>query len=711
MGIYSDIHSLYSRSYKAMKIKNLLMILALIPMVLSANTLTKNEMKTLGTRAFQQKAQFIRPEAAQYQLKSCDFLSQDGEVALAILHFDAGFLILSAEDAVIPILAYDFENDINLNDLAPGVEFFLNYYRQGIAAARRMQLPQTEKVRNAWEELRHPSERGLRTETVVSPLILSKWNQNKYYNYLCPRDEDSPNGYDGHVPNGCVSIAMSQIMFYYRYPENGSGSHTNHTDYGNFYVDFSQQHYNYDAMCDQLGYYNNEVAKLIFHAGTAVDMMYGSDGSGTYSENVPEAMANYFRYSPDSYHRRKHHYSDAQWHNKLMTELDAKRPVYYSGTSEEGGHAFICDGYNSDEYFHFNFGWGGSGDGFFATENNDSVQDAVGGFDYYQGAIFNLHPLESAYPTYCQERVVTALNGTLEDGSGNYPYQNNTYCTYIITYPNQYRVQITLQSLDIQQGHDFLKFWDGYPSENNLLAEFSGGLSSHNFTFNTDSLYITFETDDSVTAQGWRLSYECYREEYNCGTQQSSAPTGEFTDNSGDGNYIDNARCAWNLRAEEGTSYIFTFEEMDISPEDHLDFYDFYAHPNVLLAQYSGNELPGTLVCNTHRVRVVFVSDNYLNGQGLLVRWSTTGVGIDDWNKDLPIYPNPASNLLHVTLPEELDPCTVTIYNMVGGVVFSETYHAERAVEIPVNQLSNGIYILKAEGHDQTFHKKIVIQH
>jgi hypothetical protein len=108
---------------------------------------------------------------------------------------------------------------------------------------------------------------------------------------------------------------------------------------------------------------------------------------------------------------------------------------------------------------------------------------------------------------------------------------------------------------------------------------------------------------------------------------------------------------------------------------------------------------------------VVFVSDNYLNGPGFLVRWSTTGVGIEDWNTNLPIYPNPASNLLHVTLPEDLDPCTITIYNMVGGVVFSETYHAERAVEIPVNQLSNGVYLLKAEGHDQTLHKKIVVQH
>jgi len=687
------------------------MILALIPMMLSAKTLTKNEMKTLGTRAFQQKAQYIRPEAVQYQLKSCDFLNQDGDIALAILHFDAGFLILSAEDAVLPVLAYDFDNDINLSDLAPGVEFFLDYYRQEIAVARRMQLSQTEEVQKAWEELRYPSERGLRAEAVVSPLLYSQWNQNKYYNYLCPQDPEAPGGYDGRVPNGCVAVAMSQIMYYYRYPETGSGSHTNYTEYGNFHVNFAQQHYNYDAMCDKLTYYNNEVAKLIFHAGTAVNMMYGADGSGAYSGDVPGAMATYFRYSPDADHNNKHHYSDATWHAMLIAELVAKRPVYYSGYSDEGGHAFVCDGYNTDEFFHFDFGWGGSGNGYYVTENNDSVQNAVNGFGYGQSAIFNLHPLESNYPTYCRERVITAMNGTLEDGSGHYHYQNNTNCTYVIAHSRQYEVWVSLQKLDTQEGHDFIRFWNGHPSNDSLLAEFSGKMSSIERNFNTDSLYITFETDDSVTAEGWKLSFECHTEELNCGTHQSHESSGEIYDSGGEYNYKDNSRCTWSLRSETEVTYTFIFEEMDISPEDHLDFYDITTFPETLLAQYSGNELPDPLVCFTSRVRVRFVSDNYLNGQGFFVRWSSSGVGIDDWNTTLPVYPNPASNLLLVTLPEDLDPCTITIYNIVGDVVFAETYHVEKVVEIPVNQLSNGIYILQANGHGQTLHKKIVIQH
>ena len=256
-----------------MKNAKLITLLALFPILLSAKTLTKNELTTLGTRAFHQKAAQICPRAADYQLKECELLKNEGVVSLAVLHFEHGFLVMSAEDAVMPVLAYDFENSIDLSDPAPGVAFFLDFYQQLILEARQANLTPSEKVQTAWESLRHPSIRGIRAEVVVAPLIRSHWNQSKYYNYLCPKDQNAPSGYDGRVPNGCVAVAMSQIIFYYRYPESGYGSHTNYTEYGSFHVNFSQQHYCYEAMCNQLSYHNNEVAKLIFHCGTAVDMM------------------------------------------------------------------------------------------------------------------------------------------------------------------------------------------------------------------------------------------------------------------------------------------------------------------------------------------------------------------------------------------------------------------------------------------------------
>lgn len=695
-----------------MKIQRFVLFLILIPVMMSARTLTKNEMTTLGTRAFQQKAQQICPEAASYSLKDCEYLRDGGEISMAVLHFDHGFLLLSAEDAVMPVLAYDFTNDIDLSNLAPGVEFLLSQYQNEIAVARSENLAQTERVADAWRELRHPS-RSVTTEVVVAPLITARWNQNKYYNYYSPQDENAPGGYDGKVPNGCVAVAMSQIIYYYRYPESGTGSHTNYTyDYGSFYVNFAQQHYNYEAMDDQLSSYNNEVAKLIFHCATSVDMGYGADGSGAYSHDVPAALSTYFRYNTDSQYRHKNSYSDSAWHVMLKTDLDAKRPIYYSGYSESGGHAFVCDGYNSDDYFHFNFGWGGSGNGYYVTQSNDSVNNAVNGYEHGQNAIFNLHPLYNNYPRYCEDKTITSTNGTLEDGSGNLDYQNNTYCTYVITGRLQYAVDITLKKLSSQENHDYLRFWNGHPSQDSLLAELSGSVSNFSHQFSTDSLYITFETDDSVTAEGWHLSYHSLREGIGCGVYNTHDHTGVIYDNSGDDyNYRDNMTCRWMIRLSNVPFITFTFEELDISPEDHLEFYDIATYPYELLGSFTGNENPGTVTYYVSKIQVAFNSDNYLNAAGFKVLWSASDVGIEDFVTEMSVLPNPASDILHITLSEPLDHSVVTLYNMVGQAVFAQEYDNADHIEIPVNQLTNGIYVLSMESGGRTLHQKIVIRH
>lgn len=697
-----------------MKHYKLLLLLAMVPMFLSAKTLTKQEITTLGTRAFHQKAMQICPRAAAYELKYCEFLESDGAISLGILHFEHGFLVMSAENAVMPILAYDFENGIDLADLAPGVSFFLEFYQQEILEARRANHAPSEKVKAAWEDLLHPSTRGTRAETIVSPLIRSHWNQNKYYNYLCPQDENAPSGYDGRVPNGCVAIAMSQIIFYYRYPATGTGSHTNYTEYGSFHVNFAQQHYHYEAMCNTLNYYNNEVAKLIFHCGTAVDMMYGSDGSGAYSGDVPGAMSSYFRYSSDAMHIGRHYHSDSTWHSMLKEDLDAGRPVYYSGYSSEGGHAFICDGYNSDEYFHFNFGWGGSGDGYYITEGDDPQLDVVHGYGFGQSAIFNLHPMETNYPTYCEGMTVTAANGTLADGSGPQNYLDNTSCTYIITGSRQYSVVINITDFATQQDHDYLRFWDGMPSDSNLLLELSGTISANtSYTLLTDSLYITFETDDSLTEAGWNLSYTSNRDGAGCGVHvYNNQFSGTITDNSDeDYNYRDNSNCSWVIRFSEPTLITFTFEELDISPEDHLDFYDLTTYPTTLLGSYSGNTLPDPISYYQSRIKVVFASDNYLNAGGFRVLWSTPESGVSEVTNGVKVYPNPASDVVNVDFSDPMETCEVVLYDMVGNVQYRQTLSMEKHMEIPVKQLTNGLYILSMSDGKLTTHQKIMVKH
>ena len=696
-----------------MKFYKILGLLLIIPGLITAKTLTKDEATTLGVLAFHQKAQSFCPEACTYSLKSCQFLKSGGVIDLAVFHFDSGFLLFSAEDAVFPVLAYSFTDDIDLDNLAPGASLFLSQYRQEIAAARRTHAVPGEQVRKAWNELLHPS-KGAGDEVVIAPLLHSSWNQNKFYNDLCPKDENAPNGYDGKVPNGCVALAMAQIIYYYRYPESGTGSHTNYTDYGNFYVNFAQQHYNYDAMCDQLSFYNNEVAKLIFHCGTAINMMYGSDGSGAYSQDVPEAMSDHFRYNTDSYHSSKHNYSNGAWCNMLKAELEALRPVYYSGYSEEGGHAFICDGYNSDNYFHFNFGWGGSSNGYFITQSTDTDNNEVGGYGNWQSAIFNLHPLDNAYPSYCNERLITASSGSLEDGSGNKNYLDNSSCTFIIADKQQYSVHVTLKQFSTQEGHDFLRFWNGHPSQDSLLLELSGKTTTDiSHTFNTDSLYITFETDDSVTAEGWYLNFESQRNGISCGAHvYHNETSGVISDRSDeDNNYLNSQSCSWSIRFSDNKTVIFNFEKLNISPEDHLDFYDARTYPNVLIASYSGNTLPDALVHNSTRFRVSFIADNYLNADGFKINWAVAGTGIEEFNIPMTLYPNPADEMLHLSFTHPLNHCEIYVSNIIGEIKFSQTYDNASDLIIPVSKLSNGIYLLSINSESGTWHKKFMVKH
>lgn len=695
-----------------MKFRKSLILLLLLPFFINANTLSKNEIMTLGMQAFHLKAQSLCPDALSYSLKHCQYLESDGVVDLAILHFDTGFLIFSAEDAVFPVLAYSFTNDVDVDNPACGVNLFLTQYRQEIAAARLKQSVPSERVKQAWEELRHPSIRGTTTEIVVSPLLHSNWNQSKYYNYYCPQDANAPSGYDGRVPNGCVAVAMSQIIFYYRYPESGSGNHTNHSDYGNFHVNFAQQHYNYDVMCDNLNFYNHEVAKLIFHCGTAVDMMYGPDGSGAYSHDVPDAMSTYFKYNTDSYYASKHYFSDSTWHTLLINDLNARRPIYYSGYSTDGGHAFVCDGYNSDEYFHFNFGWGGSGNGYYLTQSTDSDDNEVGGFGFGQSAILNLHPIEHVYPTYCNNRVITAANGSLDDGSGNLNYLDDSYCTYVITDPRQYAVYVTLKKCSTQENHDFIRFWNGDPSQDSLLLEISGHIpNSTTYTFNTDSLFITFVSDDSITSEGWYLTFESLREGIGCGTHVIRDPYGVISDNSGDDNYRDNMSCSWTFRINNVETLTFNFEELNISPEDHLDFYDISTFPAELIVSYSGNTLPEPLIYHSGKVRIKFISDNYLNDSGFRLTWSADGTGID--NRDIPVsvYPNPASETIHVTFARSMEDGEVAVRNIIGKTIFTQSFSNTESITFPVHQLPEGIYILSITSGKDTFHKKIIVKH
>lgn len=308
-----------------------------------------------------------------------------------------GFVIVSGDDCARPVLAYSTEGAFNPQQVPVGMQDMLNGYREEIRRAVSDGLAANEEVSRQWTALVAPT-RDLRT-VVVEPLIQTTWNQYPIYNSMCPTYNFPGYGMVQAV-TGCAATATAQILRYWEWPVQGVGSHTYHAysmdntpvDLGYLTANFGNTIYLYDLMPTSVSssthaLMREQVARLSSHCGISIDMQYSVNGSGAYSEDIPDALRTYFDYSCDGTEYMSQ-YSVSEWRNMLRAELDLGHPLAYSGSSStNGGHAFICDGYDDNNYFHFNFGWGGSGDGFF-TVSGTGVQE----YSNYQDAIFGIEP-------------------------------------------------------------------------------------------------------------------------------------------------------------------------------------------------------------------------------------------------------------------------------------------------------------------------------
>lgn len=310
-----------------------------------------------------------------------------------IYNVGTGYVIVSADDRFLPVLAYSLENNFRMADVPESMLGLLGDYLDEMRSALAESTSVPASLLAKWSELSSETASHIRLGIpVVGPLLTSTWNQSSYYNNLCPIDASGPNG---HAYAGCVATAMAQMIRYWQYPEHGIGDHTydanfstdGYGDYGPQTANFAAATYNYANMPNSLNSSTpavqlNEVAQLIYHCAVSVNMMFGASGSGAYSSSVPSALINHFGYVGCHYERRSD-YSDAVWLDMLKTSLDELQPVYYCG-SGSGGHAFIFDGYDNEDYFHVNWGWGGYLNDYFlitaltpGTHDYNSSQAAV----------------------------------------------------------------------------------------------------------------------------------------------------------------------------------------------------------------------------------------------------------------------------------------------------------------------------------------------
>jgi thiol-disulfide isomerase/thioredoxin len=299
-----------------------------------------------------------------------------------------GYVLLSAQDNTYPILGFSMEGVFIKDDQNYPIQFrsMLDSYKDQIRDAALNQIETNTYIKNKWEYYSQENFSSDKSIKSVTPLLETSWNQGCYYNGMCPEHNQGP---CGHVYAGCVATAMGQVMKHYTFPEQGSGSHSyTHDEFGNLSVNFDDALYNYEEMPLSISADNDEIAQLLYHCGVAVEMNYGYDGSGAYAHNARNAFVNYFNYSSDATLIYKSSYSNTAWEQKMRDQLDNGYPICYFGYGT-GGHAFNCDGYSDENYFHFNWGWSGYYNGYYYL---NSLNPGSNNFTESQMAIVDLYP-------------------------------------------------------------------------------------------------------------------------------------------------------------------------------------------------------------------------------------------------------------------------------------------------------------------------------
>lgn len=311
-----------------------------------------------------------------------------------------GFVLISGDDRIPPVLGYSDKGSFDPDELPENVAAWLKGLEDDINEIKEMNDIDLSRVRSRT--------RGATSRAAIEPLIPSTWNQRLPYNLMCP----DGNGTDYNMPGfdaeyrcvtGCVATAMAQVMYYHRWPETCTSipGYSYSDDYSGTLGELGSTTFKWDKMKDtyyfsETGDAANAVAELMRYCGQSVEMMYGPSGSGVYivvlPKILPEALTKYFGYKKSlKYVKRSSYGSNSeQWEELIYQDLSKGLPVLYNGTGG-GGHQFICDGYKEDangvHYFHFNWGWGGTKDGYFLLTLKD-----FGSFYDGQCAVIGMEP-------------------------------------------------------------------------------------------------------------------------------------------------------------------------------------------------------------------------------------------------------------------------------------------------------------------------------
>ncbi|MDE1463429.1 C10 family peptidase [Spartinivicinus poritis] len=469
----------------------------------SADTLSIDSAKRIALQAYRSKV-LKNDDQANLEITDIKIKNNDsGDSLFYIVQLNhKGFVIVAATDQKKPVIAYgkDDGDSISFDKNNLAFNHWLEQYaiqlqardsepQEAITSAERL-APRNRVARSNYRVERD-------AESAIAPLTTTTWSQNGFYNDWVPND----------YLTGCVATALGQFLKYYEYPTVGTGRYTyKYPDQDEITVDFASTTYHWESMANSLTEENDEVAKLLFHAGAAVRTLYGNKVSLAGMRYIPNALEKHFGYVTNGFEYVSN-YAEAEWRQLILDELKAKRVVILTGLSAQGaGHAWVVDGYDGNDYFHMNWGWGGSMNGYFLLNQPNPRTN----YNFNQRMAFvRAAPKPSlANVPFCQgTQYLTDNQGTITDGSGSWNYPVKSDCKFVIQPTQPGEIRLNFNEFATEHSYDLVKVYDGATTNAPLIGQYSGSRIPSAVTATSGSMLIHFTSDEVVTKKGWAASY------------------------------------------------------------------------------------------------------------------------------------------------------------------------------------------------------------
>ena len=295
---------------------------------------------------------------------------------------ERGYVIISGDDKTDEILGYSTHGSFDAGNMPENVKAWLQSYTEQIAMLETY-VPQQNIEQNTTQW------------PAIYPLVRTQWNQGEPYNAKCPLHNGN------RSVTGCTATAMAQVMKYHEWPRTATPKIPSYiTTSENIRVStLPSTTFDWNEMKNTYSSNDNgdAVAELMRYCGQSIESDYSEYSTGAYTSDVVNALTKYFDYDQNIEQKYLFFYTLSEWESIIYNELKASRPVYHAGVSMEGGHAFICDGYDGDGMFHFNWGWGGSYDGYYKLALMNPETGGIGsgssdGYSYGQEIVIGIQP-------------------------------------------------------------------------------------------------------------------------------------------------------------------------------------------------------------------------------------------------------------------------------------------------------------------------------